>query len=622
MTLLENIRKKAGSACIVIVIGCCIPLLLQGISDMGQYFSFPCFHKDVEAVGYVEGIPISIKDYHNGIKNKLKAQHTKPTEKAQMDAKQSVWEELIRKELYEKELKRLNLSMGTDALSMDEWIDLIKEEIKESPFDQQQWLTWLNDIERSKDGEKILRQIGHGFSFKKAVNQLNKLMVQSNFTTSLEKTHKAKYREMLCDVTYLYIPFTSISDDLVTLTTESLQEYVLRHKAQYSKNSDSINIQYIAFPIQPDEKDNVHFQKALDRLTAQFSSASDPYYFAQKNTDGHPTHTRLECSRDALPEAFASIKHTLQRGMVVGPVVQEGFHRLYKVVAVTANQGGNATYQIAVIEKKQAISKRARAKQYKRVENFAAKVKSMNDFKAIAEQQGIAVQEATNLTPADSAIGPYGAAKAVIHWLYTESKTGAISPIFTLEDVYLLVIMTEKTKKGTLPSLDSDAMYYNVRTKVLNEAKATIIKTNLTQQLQQLCNQPQAAILPAIAAQYKEQPIELKSVKGVRFSKNEDRLLNKANVLIGSCFGLTAGTLSEPIVDAAAEGVFIVHVENKQPQTMASTEEGDELNKPTESFMQSYYVSIESYYVSESMKELAHIVDKRYNYNDATGARL
>ncbi|AXI24047.1 SurA N-terminal domain/PPIC-type PPIASE domain protein [Cardinium endosymbiont of Sogatella furcifera] len=587
MAILGNIRKS-GNTFVVMVVSFLVVMFLG--SELARVIPYLFSSKD--QIGRLSGEKISYVDYHKmyeTICRNLASQGKQPKEADQLRLRDYAWRQLIERMLYRKELKQAGIAVGSQEL-----VDLVQGEHidtelraafkdpKTGDFDKQKLLNYLNNL--SKSEQVWWCQVEQDLAQKRAVKKLHQLMVQSCFTTTLEVAHAAQQAGLFCKVDYLYIPFSSIQDDLVRLTNQQLRDYMAAHKNQYTALSALKTIHYIAFPVQQNKSDSDDFQKELNNLVVQFSTTTDPYAFSKQHTDGHLEDTRLVCTADTLPSAFTTIKHTLKAGMVVGPVVNDAFHTLYKLIKVEKGH-----YEIAVIEKKPLVSDQTRNKYFRQVQQLTDSVKGLADLEQLATHAHLTIQKET-VAPSDGSIGPHAAARKVVCWLYNQATVGKVSPLFDLGNVYLLAVMVDQVKPGDLVPLDS--VFRKVYAKVLHQEKAKIILDKLK------CIK--ATTLQGIAEQYGE-GLTIQSVERLCFLEKDDHQLKKAQVFVGKCFGLGLNVLSDPIIDD--QGIFIACVSNKD--TAAASAKHNDQTRQVERWIQPYYIG-------SAMEELAQVTDERY----------
>ncbi|CCM10444.1 Putative uncharacterized protein [Cardinium endosymbiont cEper1 of Encarsia pergandiella] len=590
MAILKKIRKTGNRFVVIVVLFFLIMFLGSELARI-----IPHFFSGKDQIGTLFGKKISYMDYckvYEEAYHNVVSPGKRPTQEAQMRLKNAAWHQLVQDMLYTKELNQAGIVVGdcelVDLVQGDHihpWLIASFKDPKTAAFDKQKLLTALNELSKSEGGQERWCAYEKKIALERAKHKLHQLMVQSCFVTGLEEAQAAERAGLFCDVDYLHIPFTLVEDDLIPITNQQLRDYMAAHKNDYTAASESRTIQYITLPIQPSEKDTSEFQKEISSLIVQFSTTTDPYIFAKQQTDGHVTDTTLSCTADRLPDAFTTIRHTLKEGMVVGPVVNNSIHTLYKLVKEEKGR-----YEIAVIEKKPIISDHTRNIHLKQVTHLADQVKSLVDLEKLAANRHLTIQKET-VVPSDYTIGIHADARKVVCWLYNKAAVGKVSPLLDLGDAYLLGVMVDQVKVGDLLPLDS--VRHKVYQKVLHQEKAKLILNKL--------KQVDGLTLQAIAEAYGE-GIAVQSVDGLRFLDNNLPHLKQAQTFVGKCFGLSLNLISDPIVDEI--GIFIACVKRRDKET-ATQEKYNQKMHQIEQCMQPYYFL-------KAMEELAQVKDERY----------
>ncbi|HEY0677118.1 MAG TPA: peptidylprolyl isomerase [Chitinophagaceae bacterium] len=126
----------------------------------------------------------------------------------------------------------------------------------------------------------------------------------------------------LASISYVNIPYTSVSDSAVKVTDEDIKEYINARPDEF-KQEDSRGIAYVAFNAAPSAADTSAIVQQMLNLRNEFDSTTDFQGFLARNgsessyLDGFITQTNLQ-----VPNAD-SIR-TLPEGRVFGPYFDAG----------------------------------------------------------------------------------------------------------------------------------------------------------------------------------------------------------------------------------------------------------------------------------------------------------
>ncbi|RNI26954.1 peptidylprolyl isomerase [Rufibacter latericius] len=225
----------------------------------------------------------------------------------------------------------------------------------------------------------------------------------------------------------------------------------------------------------------------------------------------------------------------------------------YHIVKITEPKT-TKTYQVAQVTRAMTPSDNSREFAFSRAGAIAANSSDLESFnKAVAAEKGVIKAEAKNITSADRSINNLQNARELVRWAFSEdTKEGAVSPVITMDDQYVVAVLTGKREKGTAKVADvRDELTAAVR----NELKAKKIKEKLasaTGSLEQIAAKygPDALVRPA-----NDVTLGAATIPG----------LGLEPVVVGRTFGLKPGQRSAPIDGEG--GVVITELVSLSPAT-------------------------------------------------------
>jgi len=168
------------------------------------------------------------------------------------------------------------------------------------------------------------------------------------------------------------------------------------------------------------------------------------------------------------------------------------------------------------------------------------------NFRAIAEEQGLAVRNANNVGKMDFALPGVPNPREIIRWAFDEAtKAGSVSEIFEIENRFIVAKVARKFEDG-IPNLN------DIRDEVMrhakNEKKYNRIKEEFARAKQQ-------GGFDQIASELQIEPIVLTDL---RFNAANLMNVGPEPRVIGAIFGTQPNTVSAPVKGDA--GVFLVEV--------------------------------------------------------------
>lgn len=592
MAIINTIRKHSGLLVGITAIGLILFLIGGDIVRLRAVL----FGKNKTDVGEIAGQKITLQAYQ------AKVEHLRRLLPASTDMKEALirdraWQQLITQIIYQKECDALRL-----MISEDELVDMVQgdhihpelqiafQDSKTKQFDKQQLTSYLQKLAQMPDAQQAQwHQFESGLAALRRHEKITQLMVQSAFITELEAQTQCDAAEATRHVKCLYIPYHTLPDDTVHITEKMLSDYLAAHKNTYQVE-ESRGVQYVTFSITPTKEDEKAFQEELKTLKQSFAQTKDERAFAKINTDGKPSLSYVNLTPQQLPNALATQKSLLKKGVVVGPIQEGNVYKLYKVAAINP-QAANP-YNIAVIEKQLVPGDQARDQLFRKADYCASTVNNTSQLEAYAAQEALQLHEA-QVSKNEVQVGDLSQARELVRWLYNDAVVGQVSPVFELDNEYVVAVMTEHVPPGTAPLAQ---VRDEISLKVSNEHKARAIMGKL----QKLPN----TTLEEKVAQYGD-GARLLEVKKLRFEDDTLQSAGMARQAVGTAFALQPGAQATVADD---HGVLVVEVVAKN-STKVSGNVADHQQR-----LERLAKIKQPYDVLQALKALAQIKDNRYRF--------
>ena len=595
MALIGTIHRRLGILVGIIAVG--LILLLIG-GDILRYNAM-WSSKRQQVIGTVAGQEISFATYQARVEQ-LRRVFPKPTEQQEAVIRAQAWNRLVTEIVYQQACDVLGITT-----SASEVVDMVQgehihpelraafQDPKTKQFDKQRLLDYLRNLPQMSEIQRAYwHQTERAIAASRQREKLDQLMAKSVFVTNAEACTTGSAAPTKRHVKCVYVPYYTYPDHKVKITEAMLKDYHNMHKRAY-QTAVSRSVQYITFPVIPTLQDEQHFQEELQTLKKYFAETQEDLVFAKHNTDGNPLLSHVKLAKSELPRALATSKVRLKKGVVIGPVREGDLYKLYKVVA--ARSRTMPKYELAIIEKRLLPGDQARDQLFKKADYCANTVKNKTQLQAYAVQENLQLHKA-HVNKDDVRVGGLGQARVLVRWLYSEAKVGQVSPVFTLNDAYVVAVMTQQIAPGSAPLVQ---VRDTIRLKVTNAYKARAIMAKLRQ-----CT---GATLEEKATQY-GYGASILEVKNLCF---EDDTLQNAGIArkaVGTAFALPVGA-SAMIADD--HGVLIVEVvaSNEDPVL-----EDEARNVWRRQGLQKLLQKEQAGDVFQALKLLASIKDERYKF--------
>jgi len=339
MALISKIREKTGLAVGIIAFG--LILFLVGGDILGP--NSVILGKNKAEVGEIAGETIDHEEYIQQIEE-LKYNYTlnfgrNPSENDMVAIRQQAWDFLIVKKAFQKEFDKLGLTVTDEELvdmvqGKNIHPDLIQAftNPQTGEFDREQIVIYLQQI-----NQMPAQQQAGWYLFESNLEpsrlrlKYDNLMLKSDYVTEVEAQQQYQEENGVAEIKYIYIPYYSLSDTVVSVSDSDLESYLNEHKNSYTIE-DTRSINYISFPIIPSSEDSIFFKEEMDKLAREFASVDDDSIYARINTDGSNPFSTYTIGQ--LPARVRNELEDLSPGYMVGPYLLMGNYVLNKVTDI------------------------------------------------------------------------------------------------------------------------------------------------------------------------------------------------------------------------------------------------------------------------------------------------
>jgi peptidyl-prolyl cis-trans isomerase D len=592
MALISTIRKHSGLAVGIITIGLILFLIGGDVIQLGAILS----GKHRADVGEIAGQRITLQTYQVQVEQ-LRRRLPISTGVQEAFIRDQAWHQLISQIIYQKESSTLGLTISEDELVDMVQGDHIYPELQAAfqnretkQFDKHQLISYLQEIAKMPEVQQAQwRQFESGLAAVRQREKFNQLMVQSACITDLEAQAHHDAAQTALHIKCLYVPYHTRKEDAVQVTDKMLAAYLLAHKNAYQVE-ESRSIQYVTFPITPTKEDEQAFQEELQALKTSFAQAKDDRVFSKINTDGQPSLSYFSFTAQQLPDALRTQKAQLKKGMVIGPIQEGNVHTLYKVAAIDPQSAKQ--YDIAIIEKQLVPGDQTREQRFRQADYCASTVKNATQLEAYVAQEVLQLYEA-QVGKNDVQVGILAQARELVRWLYNDAAVGKVSPVFELDSMYVVAVMTEQVPRGTAPLAQ---VRDEIVLKVRNEHKSRAIMAELRQLA--------GTTLEDKVGQYGD-GARLLEVKKLRFEDDTLQSVGMARQVVGTAFALQPGAQAAVADD---NGVFVVEVIAEDTTTAL-----EDVSAHKRSLMQLAKIQ-QPYSTLQALETLAQVKDNRYKF--------
>ncbi len=264
----------------------------------------------------------------------------------------------------------------------------------------------------------------------------------------------------------------------------------------------------------------------------------------------------------------------------------------YHIIKVTEART-KKVYDIATVESALYPSDETRDAAFRKADYFANAIEDRDDFTKATQADTLEVMTAENITPNAQNVRELGDARQIVRWAYNEGDIGEVSPVFELDNAYVVAVLTGKTEKGT-------ATLESVRDEVTTKLKAQRKGEQIAKKLQGM-----KGSLEEIAKAYgKDASVYTSS--DLKLSSSTLPNVGAAPEAIGKAFGLQPGKTSAPVI--GENGVVIMQLE-----ALTEAPDLEDYTAYKEQIRQRQRQQT-TFNIAEAIEDFSEIEDQRYKF--------
>lgn len=338
MAVLSEIRKRPMFLIAIIGLALFAFVIQEALYGNGE--------GKIESIGEVNGEEISRKEFATALDNYRSRVGGSVSE---MQASNSVWNNLVRQKIYKKQLEEAGITVG----EADVWNQMLSlpyvqnnpEFQTEGIFDETKLKQFLatqkqNNSQTWKGWQNMMMQLGQS-----SESTIYNNLVTAGLGASL-KEGESKYitENTKIDARYVYVPYTSINDSLAKVTEADVKAYISARKDEFQVE-DSRDIMYVKFNIEPTNEDENALKQQITKLIEDsvtkdnfevqgFRNTTDLKDFFDENDSDLQLDDKKVQYKASVPAVVAEELFAGNEGDVVGPYKDAGHLKISKIKEV------------------------------------------------------------------------------------------------------------------------------------------------------------------------------------------------------------------------------------------------------------------------------------------------
>jgi peptidyl-prolyl cis-trans isomerase D len=294
-------------------------------------------------------------------------------------------------------------------------------------------------------------------------------------------------------------------------------------------------------------------------------------------------------AKEDFVDAFANAAYAAKSTGLLPNLVETEYG--YHIIEVTELPRSTYT-KVATLEKELVASDGTRNEAFRNADSFAANSGNRNQFTENAETDDYRIIQANSLDANARNINNLTNAREIIRWAFSEASKDEVSPVFELDNAYVIATLVSKKEEGDATLED---VKEQVETQVRNEKKAALIQSKL-KGLTTL--EEMKAVFPETAS--------LNEIPDLKLSTSVIPGVGFAPKAIGAIFGTKVGQMTSPLQEDI--GVVVGRLNTLTPAAEIGDYSGFQ-GQLTQNASQRT-----SYQIMMALQDLANVKDYRYKF--------
>ncbi len=333
MSVIQRIRDKGAWIIFAIIALALIAFILQdGVGRGGNSFS------NTSTVGKVNGEKIDRGTFEDRLQMAERMYASQGATRDQLIG--SVWNQEVENVVLTQEYEKLGLKVTGKELADILYgpTSPLRQEFtdpKTGVFNVEGAKQAIAQLKKSKNTEQ-LKGVNAAY-IEPTIQQTlrtkyQNLLVQASYVPKWMLEKQLADNNAVASISYVYVPYTSVSDSAVKVSDDDINAYVKKHSKEFIKQEETRNIAYVGFSAAPTATDTANALNQVVAAKEEFATTPDASAFISRNGseiayyDGYVSKERMQQpNKDTLAK--------IPVGQVFGPYLDASSYVLAKMIS-------------------------------------------------------------------------------------------------------------------------------------------------------------------------------------------------------------------------------------------------------------------------------------------------
>ena len=341
MQIIQTIREKGAPITIAAIALALIAfILMDAKQDKGG-------RSASESIGKVNGSSIDQNEFSKKAKllESQEEQQTgqKPDNTRSAQIREQVWNQIVAEKVFYAEAAKLGIEFTSKELD-----NILKSDDPANPLMQDKSMIdpATGKLDMSKVGPALVQikkmsgekwdmvnaQIIEPQKLTSVSTKYFALLNASAYYPTWMEEKDGKESKNFANISYVQVPYQTISDSTIKVTDAEIEEYVKTHKGLFKQEAGRM-ISYVGFSQLPNKADSARTRALVEGLKNEFVSETNVKSFLARNGSAKPFNEDY-IWKSKFQENFKDSIINLQKGAVFGPYADGNTYKLAKLVNI------------------------------------------------------------------------------------------------------------------------------------------------------------------------------------------------------------------------------------------------------------------------------------------------
>ncbi len=390
------------------------------------------------------------------------------------------------------------------------------------------------------------------------------------------------------------------NSEIGTVTEPYLDNFIFTtaRLVDVSNRPDSLKASHILIAY----KDAMRADPNLTRSKEEAQKLADSLYNVLKKSPSKITELAVQFSDDGsvkqnsgdlgwfadgqMVYAFNEAVYNAKTGDITQAETPFGFH----VIKVTGKKEPVKKVRVGIINREVVASNETYQRTFAKASKLASENKDIESFNKTITEEKLNKRTSNNLQIMSNYIAGLKNPRQIVHWAFKEeTEVGSVSPVFDLEDMFVVAALKSKTEEG-YPDLDD--IKDRIKKFVMNEVKGNILTEKM---------KAYGKDFDKLATELKLEKID---VNALTFASRNLQGFGAENKVIGTVFGMNPPEVSDPIAGFGA--AFVVNVKK-----ITAAPEKEDYTQNKVALINSFSQRVNQDYPYRALEKAVEIKDNR-----------